>query len=249
MARRSTKIRTPAGSVSRATRRVPSDAWSQNDGRSPAGDGAGHLGRERGGDRHGQQAVGEHEERERVEVGAGVAGARVGEVAHDDDRDLVGDDVAERPARQRQQAAHGRVAELQPRPPAHAGRADGGDQHDAPSPRCRRWRRGRASSAAGRSSARRPASSRVAGRVGQRQQRGDDDQVGQDRAPRGGEEAPPRVEQRVGQAGRPVEEDLQQEDPREQRADLPELLGVDDGRRVERVEPEDQRRQQRRRSP
>ena len=36
---------------------------------SRAGDGAGHLGDERRGDRHRQQPVGEHEERERLEVG------------------------------------------------------------------------------------------------------------------------------------------------------------------------------------
>ena len=107
-------------------RRRPSDVWRMNAARSLRADGRGHLGDERRGDRHRQQAVGEDEEREGVEVGGGVAGAGVGEVAHDDDGDLVGDDVAERPPRQRQQPAHGGVAEVEPGRKRDAGPPDGG---------------------------------------------------------------------------------------------------------------------------
>ena len=79
------------------------------------------------------------------------------------------------------------------------------------------------------------------GAVGERQQGGDDDEVGQHRAPRRGEEAPAGVERGVGEPGGAVEEDLQQEHPGQQRADALDQLGVDAFVRVDRVQPEDQR--------
>ncbi len=80
-----------------------------------AGDRARHLRLERGGDRHGEQAVGEHEERERGEVRRRVAGSGFGQVAHDDERDLVGGDEPDRPERQLEQPADGGVAEVERR--------------------------------------------------------------------------------------------------------------------------------------
>ena len=77
--------------------------------------------------------------------------------------------------------------------------------------------------------------------VRQRQQRGDDDHVRQDRAPRRGEEPAPAVEERVRQPDEPVEQDLDQEDPRQRRADRAEHVGVDAGPDLDRVDPEDQR--------
>jgi len=50
------------------------------------------------------------------------------------------------------------------------------------------------------------------------------------------------VQERGGEAGGAVEEDLEEEDARQQRADLAELLDVDARGGGDRVQPEDQRR-------
>ncbi len=119
--RRNTKMPTPAGIVSSAVIRTPSDAWSTNAGTLLAGHGTRHLGLERRGDRHGEQSVGQHEERERGEVGGRVTGPGLGEVADDDERDLVGGDETDRPERQPEQPTDGRMAELEHRPEPEPG--------------------------------------------------------------------------------------------------------------------------------
>ena len=80
------------------------------------------------------------------------------------------------------------------------------------------------------------------GPVRQRKQGDDDDEVGEHGAPRRGQEPPPGVEHGVGESGCTVEEDLQQEDPRQQCADPLDQLRIDAFLRVHRVQTEDQRR-------
>ncbi len=79
--------------------------------------------------------------------------------------------------------------------------------------------------------------------AGQRQQREDDDQVGEHRAPGRGEEPSPAVEVGVRDPGEAVEQDLDEEDPRERRADVAEQIRVDVVGEVEAVQAEDERRE------
>ena len=79
------------------------------------------LGRERGHERHREQAVRELEERVGADVHERAAGGAVGEDGHDEQRDLVGDDVPDRPSRQPHHRAHGRVPETGQEPQAHPG--------------------------------------------------------------------------------------------------------------------------------
>ena len=72
---------TPAGIVSSAISRMPERRLADERGAVAPGDGPRHLGLERGRDRHREQSVREHEERERVEVRGGVARPGIGEVA------------------------------------------------------------------------------------------------------------------------------------------------------------------------
>ena len=58
----------------------------------------------------------------------GVAGAGFGEVADDDQRDLVGGDEAERPRRHREQPPHRGMAPVPDRSEVEAGAEHGGDQ-------------------------------------------------------------------------------------------------------------------------
>ena len=77
--------------------------------------------------------------------------------------------------------------------------------------------------------------------VRERQQRRDDDQVRQDRAPGGSEEPASAVQECIGESGEAIEEDLDQEDSGECGADRPVQVVVDILGDVDRVEPEDQR--------
>ena len=76
--------------------------------------------------------------------------------------------------------------------------------------------------------------------VGQRQQCDNDDEVRKDRGPGGGEEASSAVQECVGEAGQAVKQDLDQEDPRQGRADRTEHIGVDALGDFQREQPEDQ---------
>ncbi len=184
--------------------------------------------------------MGQHEEGEREDVRRGVARSRLGEVADHEERDLIGDDEADGPERQRQQFAHGGVTEREDRSEPKAGVCHRRQQHDR--------HRGNADR---RTEPERPPQPvvgqdlldlpAVGTRRGQRQQRGDDDEVRQDRAPGGSEEPATAVQECVGQPGQAVEEDLDQEDPCESRADGSIHVGIDVAADVDRVEPEDQR--------
>ena len=185
--------------------------------------------------------MGEHEEGERGEVRGCVTGPRFGEVADHDQRDLVGRHETDRPERQPQQATDRGVAELEHRPEPEPGVEHGGDEHDRHrgDAECGPEAEGVLEAVVAEHVVEHPF-----GRPGirQRQERGDDDHVGQDRAPRRGEEPAPAVEERVRQPDEAVEQDLDQEDPRQRGADGAEHVGVDVGSDVNRVHPEDQRR-------
>ncbi len=198
-----------------------------------------HLGLERGRDRHRQEPVGKHEERERIDVGAGVARSGFGEIAHHQQRDLVGHDEPDRPERERHQLADCRVSEVEVGAKSEAGREHRRDEHG-----------GHRGDADGGTQPERPAEAVIGehvlqlpiGRPGvrERQQEGDDDDVRQDRRPGRSEESAPAVEECVGETDEPVEEDLNQEDPGERRADRPVQVGVHAVGDVDRIEPEDQ---------
>ena len=165
-----------------------------------------------------------------------------GEVADHDHRHLVGGDEA-RSSNPTARAACAPPGASSPTPVGSAGRRRTSPaRRPTPSRRCRAWRRDRASTAAGWSSSTSLQLPLGRAGAGQRQQRGDDDEVGQDRAPRGGEEPAPALQVGVGDADQPVEQDLDQEDPGQRRAHRAEQVGVDLGRDRDAVEPEDQRR-------
>ena len=73
----------------------------------------------------------------------------------------------------------------------------------------------------------------------QRQQRRNDDQVRQDRAPRRCKETTAAIEESVGYPGQPVEQDLDKKDPRQCCSDRPEQLRVDVGINSGGERPED----------
>ena len=224
--RRNTKMPTPAGMVSSAVIRTPSDACSTNAGRSLRATARAISGWNVVAIETASRPCGQHEERERGEVGGRVAGPRLGEVADHDERDLVGGDETDRPERQPEEPTDRRMAELEHRAEAEPGANMAGMSTTAidampsvaPSP-----------SVYLQPVVAEHVVEHPVGRAGirQRQQRGDDDHVRQDRAPRRGEEPAPAVEERVRQADEPVEQDLDQEDPRQRRADGAEHVGVD----------------------
>ena len=80
--------------------RRPREMRSSEAGEVAPVPGPGQVGGERGRDRHREQPVGELEEDEGELVGGQVAVAGPGQVVDDDQRDLVGDDVADGPRRQ-----------------------------------------------------------------------------------------------------------------------------------------------------
>ena len=231
---------TPAGM--RQQRRHPDAERSLVDERGTflAGDRPCHFGLERGGDRDGQQPVREHEERERGEIGRRVAGSGPGEVSDDDQRDLIGGDEPQRPCGQLEESPHRGVSEVDDGAEAEAGAQHRRHEHD-----------GHRGDAERRAESEREAQTAVAehvvqgpvrrARIGEREQGRDDDQVGQDRGPGGGEEPSPAVEECIRQADESVEEDLDEEDPRQRRAGAPEQIGVDGVGDVDRVEAEDER--------
>ena len=147
-------------------------------------------------------------------------------------------DIAERPQRHRQQPPDRRMLGAGTPAGSAARRRAAPGRARAPSRRCPAVEPA-ASVQRSRSSISTSASCQVP--VGEREQGDDDDDVGEHRAPCRGEEAPAGVERGVGQPGGAVEEDLQQEDPREQRADALEQLRVDAFLRLHRVHAEDQR--------
>ena len=116
--RRSTNMPTAAGNVSSAIRRMPLDVRSMKPAPVASRDGARHLGRNVVAIDIASSPWGSTKKMYALRVGVDVAAARLGQVLHDHDRDLVGDDVAERPRRQRQQPAHRRVAEVRAGTPA-----------------------------------------------------------------------------------------------------------------------------------
>ncbi len=203
-----------------------------------AGDRSRHLRLEGRRDRHGQQTVRQHEERECREVGGRIARTRLGEIA-DEHRAPPGW-RRRNPSVQADKASSLRTTgclhfqigrNRNPVRPAAITTmiAIAAMPPVAPSPSVQRRRLSVITSP----------SSQVL--VAQCQQRGDDDEVRGDRAPRRCEELAAAVQERVRQSGQSVEQDLDQEDPRQQRADPAQQVGIDVRSRVEGVDPKDQR--------
>ena len=203
--------------------------------------------------RHREDGVGQQEEQVRGLVRGDVAGPAVGQHEHDPQRDLVGDDVAEGPARQSQHRAYRVVARVPheaqtgPRLPEERDQRGGLDGHARGRPQAEERQRGGVVTGPGQRG--RPQ------HVGHGKEHGDDDQVVEDRSGRGSDEPPSRVEHRAGQRDEPVEEDLRCEHAQEGRGHrllvaarlAAEAEGVqpDDDGRGEEEEHRDNRQQDR----
>ena len=94
-----------AGTITSAARRMPRETCMRSEGDVVACRRAGHLGCERGHQRHREQAVRKLEERVRADVDERPAVGAVGQDRHDQQRDLVGDDVPHRPSGEPQHQA------------------------------------------------------------------------------------------------------------------------------------------------
>ena len=78
------------------------------------------------------------------------------------------------------------------------------------------------------------------GRVWQRQQRDDNDQIRQNRTPGSGKEASPTVKEGVCDPGQSVEKNLNEKDPGQGRSDRPEQVWINVVSDIEREDTEDE---------
>ena len=183
------------------------------------------LGGDRGHDRDRDDGVRHLHERPAVGVGRdrAVAADAEREGEHDGERDLVGDDDAQRPGAEAPDRAHGLVAQVEPPAQAQPPRA-----HER-GPEAQRLER----HARGRAEAEQDQLARVGRDRGERgrgvdgpepQEHPDAHEVVHDRHPGGRAEAAAHVEERRGEAEEAVEEDLGAEPPKQRRRDVA-LLG------------------------